>query len=79
MLAGGRRMLTGRERDGDGGGTVAGRPAAGSGAGMFGMFGPVTDRAMRVVISSSPADGAGGRMLRFTCEAGFPPSLEGDD
>ena len=85
MLAGGGRTLAVRERAG--GGTVAGRPAAGSTTfgTTLGMFGPVADRAMRVVISSSPADCAGGRMddggatLRFTCDTGFPPSLPGDD
>ncbi|MBX3212257.1 MAG: hypothetical protein KF850_09515 [Labilithrix sp.] len=84
MLAGGGRTLTGRERGG--GGIVGGRPAAGSGFGI-GRLGPVTERAMSVVISSSPADGAGRRIaaddggggrLRFTCETGFPPSLTGD-
>ncbi|OJY29845.1 MAG: hypothetical protein BGO98_49440 [Myxococcales bacterium 68-20] len=66
MLPGAGRMLTGRER---GGATVAGRPAAGSGE--LGSD-AVSDRSSSVVISSSPADGAGGRIaagggtLRFT-------------
>lgn len=78
MLAGGGRTLAGRERAG--GGTVAGRPAAGSGS-----DGPVIDfDGMMFVISSSPTESAGGRIaegggaLRFTCEMGFPPSLDGD-
>ena len=78
MLAGGGRTLAGLERAG--GGTVAGRPAAGSvrdGALVIDFDGKT------VVISSSPTESAGGRIsdgggtLRFTCEAGVPPSLEG--
>lgn len=78
MLAGGGRTLTGRERDGEGGGTVAGRPAAGSGS-----DGPTAFDGMMFVISSSPTESAGGRIadeggeLRFTYEMGFPPSLAG--
>ena len=77
MLAGGGRTVTGRERAG--GGTVAGRPAAGSGIAV-----PIDFDGMTFVISSSPTESAGGRIadeggeLRFTCEIGFPPSLDGD-
>jgi hypothetical protein len=80
MLAGGGRTLADLEREGEGGGTVAGRPAAGSGregATWIDFDG------MMFVISSSPTESAGGRItdeggeLRFTCEMGFPPSLDG--
>jgi len=79
MLAGGGRTLAGRERAG--GGTVAGRPAAGSGRDGAML---IDFDGMMFVISSSPIESAGGRIipagggeLRFTCEIGFPPSLAG--
>ncbi len=80
MLTGGGRTLAGREREGDGGGTVAGRPAAGSGREGTTL---IDFDGMMFVISSSPMESAGGRIaddggeLRFTCEIGVPPSLDG--